>query len=332
MTDKHPSAPIPAPATASREAAQQCGPASEDEINLLEIAYVLIKYKTLIVLFSIMGLAGGFLAARAKGPTYTSSAVIMAKESDKQSPNLGAFGALGSFAAGQLNLAGNPGLDRIEIHFDSRQFKAELIEKYDLLDDIYRLGLPKVYREHYDTTNGRWIENETFSAPTPMKAAGLLSKKFFEKEVEGKRGTMTLRVKSGDSTFTNKVIEGTLEHLNNYIRTAVQRDAKNNIDFLEQQLITIADPLLREKLQGMIASEIEKAMIISNEAFKIIDKPFCVKKHREKIIYPAAAAMGMFMITAMAVIFLYYVLGGGNTSSESRHWVKLIRRELFRIF
>jgi 3-methyladenine DNA glycosylase Mpg len=112
----------------------------------------------------------------------------------------------------------------------------------------------------------------------------------------------------------------------------VQKDAKDNVDFLEKQLITVADPLLREKLQGMIAAEIEKAMIISKEAYKVIDRPFCVRKYKEKIMYPAAAALGMFMISSAAVIFLYYVAGGGNTNSESRRWVGLIRRELFRIF
>ncbi|MDR2577945.1 MAG: hypothetical protein LBC70_03905 [Chitinispirillales bacterium] len=323
MNDKHPPTSIPEPAR---------GPAPEDEINLLEIAYVLVKYKALIALFSIIGLVGGFLAARAKGPTYIASAVIMAKESDKQAPNLGAFGAFGSFAAGQLNLAGNPGLDKIEIHFDSRRFKAELIEKYDLLDDIYRLGLPKVFRRHYDTTAGRWMEDENFSKPIPMQAAGVLSRNFFGKEIDGKKGTMTLSVKSSDPLFTTKVIEGALEHLNDYIRTDVQHDSKNNINFLEQQLITIIDPLLREKLLGMIAAEIEKAMVISNEAFKIIDKPFRVKKHREKIIYPVAAAFGMFLATSAAAVFLYYILGGGNINSESQRWVKRIRRELFRIF
>jgi hypothetical protein len=304
----------------------------DDEINLFEIAYVLVKYKVIIIIFTAVGLIGGYMAARAKGPSYAASAVIMAKESDKQSPNLGMLGALGSLAAGQLNLATNPGLEKIEVHFDARQFKAELIEKYGLLDDIYKYGMPGKYRKYYDTAGGRWIENEKFPPPEPMKAAEFLGKKFFAKEADTKRGTLTLSVKSGDSVFTLKVIEGSLEHLNRYIQTNVQKDAKDNVDFLEKQLITIADPLLREKLQGMIAAEIEKAMIISKEAFKVIDRPFCVRKHKEKIMYPAAAALGMFMMSSAAAIFLYYVAGAGNTNSESRRWAGLIRRELFRIF
>jgi LPS O-antigen subunit length determinant protein (WzzB/FepE family) len=308
------------------------GAVSDDDVNLLEITYVLVKYKVIIILFTLVGLIGGYMAARAKGPAYAASAVIMAKESDKQSPNLGMLGALGSFAAGQLNLATNPGLEKIEVHFDSRQFQAEFIEKYGLLDDVYKYGLPRKYKKYYDTTNNRWIENEKFPAPEPRKAAEFFGKKFVTKETDTKKGTLTLSVKSGDSLFTSKVIEGSLEYLNRYIQTNVQKDAKDNVDFLEKQLIAVADPLLREKLQGMIAAEIEKAMIISKEAFKVIDKPFCMKKHKEKIIYPIVAAFAMFLLSSAAAIFFYYVIGAGNTNSESRRWVGLIRREFFKVF
>jgi hypothetical protein len=317
------------PQSAQTAAAGQAAPG--DEINLFEIAYVLVRYKVVVILFTALGLVGGYMLAKAKGPTYVASAVIMAKESDKQMPNLGALGMFGGLAAAQLNLAGNPGLEKIEIHFDSRQFKAEMIEKYGLLNDIYKYGAPRLYRKHYDTLGGRWIECEKFTEPTPAKAADLFTKKFIGKSIDTKRGTLTLSVKSSDSLFTVKVIEGSLEHLNRYIQTNVQKDAKDNVDYLERQLITIADPLLREKLQGMIAAEIEKAMIISKEAFKVIDKPFCMKRHREKITYPVIMALGMFLISSGTVIFLYYVFGGGNTNSVSQKWAGLIRKHLFRI-
>jgi hypothetical protein len=330
MADKHPQIPSSPP----REHAQPAATAPfapSDELNLLEIAYILIKYKTVIILFSIIGLIGGYFAAKAKGPTYISSAVIMAKESDKQMPNLSAFGALGNLAAGQLNLSGNPGLEKIEVHFDSRQFKGELIEKYGLLDDIYKYGQPKNYRKYYDTINGKWIVNEKFPAPDPMKAADFFTKKFVKKETDAKKGVLTLYIQSSDSIFTSKAMEGAIEHLNHYIQTNVQKEAKDNVDFLEKQLITIIDPLLREKLQGIIALEIEKAMLVSREAFKVIDKPFCVKKYRERIFYPAAAALGMFLMSSAAAIILYYMFGVGNTNSASRQWVKMIRKQIFRI-
>jgi hypothetical protein len=305
--------------------------APEDEINLLEIAYVFVKYKLVIILCTVAGLVAGYFTARAIGPSYSSNATVMAKETEKQMPNLGALGALGGLAAAQLNLAGNPGLEKIEIHLDSRQFKAELIERYGLLDDIYKYGAPRVYKKHYDTLKGVWMEDTAFRKPEPITTAEFFGKKFFQREIDTKRGLLTISVKSRDSLFTAKVIDGCLEHLNRYIQTSVQKDAKDNVDFLEKQLVTIADPLLREKLQGMIALEIEKAMIISKEAFKVIDKPLCVKIYKERLLYPLAGAAGMFAVSGAAVMFLYYVFGLGNVNGESKRWVELIRRELFKI-
>jgi len=305
--------------------------APEDEINLLEIAYIIVKYKLIIIICTIIGLVGGYLVARAVGPSYYANATLMAKESDKQMPNLGALGALSGFAAAQLNLAGNPGLEKIEIHLDSRQFKAELIERYGLLDDIYKYGAPRVYKRYYDTLNGVWKEDTNFRKPEPITTAEFFSKKFFQREIDTKRGLLTVSVKSRDSLFTSKVIDGCLEHLNQYIQTSVQKDAKDNVDFLEKQLVTIADPLLREKLQGMIALEIEKAMIISKEAFKVIDKPLCVKRYKERLMFPLAGAAGMFAVSVAGVMFLYYVFGLGNVNGESKRFVELIRKEIFKI-
>jgi uncharacterized protein involved in exopolysaccharide biosynthesis len=305
--------------------------APEDEVNLLELVYVLVKYKLVIALCTVAGLAAGYLVARAVGPSYYANATVMAKETDKQAANFGALGALGGLAAAQLSLAGNPGLEKIEVHLDSRRFKAELIERYELLDDIYKYGAPRIYKKHYDTLKGAWAESKTFLKPEPLKSAEFFSQKFFKREIDAKRGILTISVKSRDSLFTSKVLEGCLEHLNKYIQTSVQKDAKDNVDFLEKQLITIADPLLREKLQGMIATEIEKAMIISKEAFKVIDRPLCVKRHKERLMYPIAAAAGMFMASCAAAMFLYYAFGMGNASGEGKKWAVLIRREIFRI-
>jgi len=330
-TQTHPSVTGSAPA----DNAGGCSAAPEDEINLLELFYVLVKYKTIIILFSALGFAGGYFAAGLKGPTYTANAVLTTRESGAPQPNLGALGALGGLAAAQLNLAGNPGLEKLELYLGSREFNAELIEKYGLLPDMFKFApkrrTSKVYEQFYDTVNGKWLESEEFTVPEPVQMAGFLSGAFFKKETDLKTKTLTVSVRSRDSLFSYNVLSNCLEHLDYYIKSDVQNDAKVNVDYLENQLITIADPLLREKLQGMIASEIEKAMIVSREAFKVIEKPFCTEGYREKKLYPLAGAFGMFLLVSAAVIFFHQIFGAGNTNPESRRWVDMIKRQLFRI-
>jgi len=312
------------------------GSTPEDEINLLELFYVLVKYKTIIIVLSALGFAGGYFAAKMKGPTYTANAVLTAKESGAPQPNLGALGALGGLAAAQLNLAGNPGLEKLELYLGSRQFNAELIEKYDLLPGMFKFApkrrISKVYEQFYDTINGKWRESEEFTVPEPVQMAGFLSGAFFGNEIDIKKKTLTVSVKSRDSLFSYNVLSNCLEYLDYYIKTDVQNDAKINVDYLENQLVTIADPLLREKLQGMIASEIEKAMIVSREAFKVIEKPFCTVGYREKKIYPLAGAFGMFLLVSAIVIFFHQIFGAGNTNPESKRWIDMIKSQLFKFF
>jgi len=311
------------------------GSTPEDEINLLELFYILVKYKTLIIILSAIGFAGGYFAAKMKGPTYIANALLVAKESGAPRPNLGALGALGGLAAAQLNLASNPALENLELYLDSRQFKSELIEKYDLIPDMFKFApkrrTSKVYEQFYDTINGKWLENKEFTVPEPVQMAGFLSGAFLKKELDIKTKTLTVSVKSRDSLFSYNVLNNCIEYLDYYIKTGVQNDAKINVDYLENQLFTIADPLLREKLQSMIASEIEKAMLVSREAFKVIDKPFCEKRYKEKLIYPAAGAFGMFLFVSAVAIFFHQIFGAGNTNPESKRWVDMIKRQLFRI-
>jgi hypothetical protein len=306
----------------------------EDEINLLELLYVLVRYKTVIIVFSVLGLAGGYFAAKQKGPTYTANALLVAKEAEgTRSSNLSsALGALGGFAGG-LNIMGNPGLGKLELYLGSREFNAELIEKYDLLPDMFKFApkrkTSKVYEQYYDTINGKWRDN--FKSPTPVQMAGFLTGAYVNNEVDVKKSTLSVSVKSRDSTFSYTVLSYCIEHLDYYIKRDVQNDAKSNVDYLESQLFTIADPLLREKIQGMIASEIEKAMIVSREAFKVVDKPFCQVGFKEKKIYPLIGALGMFLLVSALVIFLHQIFGAGNTNPESKRWVDMIKSQLLKI-
>lgn len=299
-----------------------------DEINLLEYVHVLVKYKAFILGFTFLGLIGGYIAAVVKGPIYVAEAVIEAKEAENQSsaPNLSSLGAFGGLVASQFNLSGNPGLDRIALILESRKFNAELIEKYDLLPEIYAQKWPDVYEKHYDTLDAKW--SQEFVKPVLLGVGNTLKESFLKKDISKK--TMSLRVESGDSLFSHTVLEHYLEYLNSYIQATVKTEAKDNVAYLEGQLLAVSDPLLREKLQGMIAVEMEKMMLVSKEAFKILDPPYCFKQFREKKLYPLVFAAGLFFMTALAVVFFHTLLSGQKTA-EDKNYLALIKRDLRKI-
>ncbi|NLW33793.1 MAG: hypothetical protein GXY77_20280 [Fibrobacter sp.] len=301
---------------------------NSDEINLLEYIYVLVKNKWWIIGATILGLVLGYVAAIIKGPTWISEAVIAAKESDTQkTPNLSGLGAFGGMVASQLNIAGSPGLDKIDLILDSRKFNAEVIEKYNLLSLIYKVSWPKFYKEFFDTVKNEWASD--FVKPNLLRVGGYVKKEYLKKETS-KNNTMTIQFESRDSLFSDSLLGLYLIYLNDYIKTSVQTDANENVKYLEYQLITASDPLLREKLQGMIANEMEKSMLVSKEAFKIVDPKLTLKKFKEKKIIPILFGSILF-VTAILLLIIAHVFSFTAKSTENSQLIQKIFKEL-RLF
>lgn len=298
---------------------------THDEINLLEFIYVLLKNKWWITGAIFLGLILGYTAAVIKGPTWVSEAVISAKESDNSSSSsLSGLGMLGGMVASQLNIAGNPGLDKIELILDSRKFNSEVIDSFGLLPLIYKNSWPKVYRESYDSVKNSW--SEKFVMPNLLKTGRHLKDNYLVKMINKNR-TMNLSFESKDSLFSDTLLFSYLSYLNYYIQTSVQNEAHENVKYLENQLITISDPLLREKLQSMIASELEKTMLVSGEAFKIIDPKLISRRFKEKLLYPLLAASGFLFVSSFLVIFSY-ILTSKLKSKEDKEWIEKVKNEL----
>jgi hypothetical protein len=138
---------------------------------------------------------------------------------------------------------------------------------------------------------------------------------------------MTLQVKSRDSTFSLHLGNNYIEFLNNFIKSNVQSEARDNVSYLEKQLITISDPLLREKIQSLIANEIEKKMVVSKEAFRIVDPIYLSKKSKEKKLYPLVFGAGLFFMIVMLVVFAH-AFASADKTEEDRMLIAKIKKEI----
>lgn len=305
----------------------QCAQAvhDPDEINLLEYIYAIVKHKWLIFGVTALGLIGGYIAARVKGPTWVAEVVIAPKEAESQkAPNLSSLGAFGGIVASQLNIGGNASLEKIELLLDSRDFNAKLVKKYDLIPTLYKYQWPKVYAENWDSTKNVW--KSAFREPKLLEMGSFIKGTFLKKEM-GKNGTMSLLVNSKDSALSYNLASMYVEFLNEDIKATVRSDAKENVSYLEKQLVTVADPLLREKIQGLIANEIEKVMVISKEAFKVVDPVYLTQTYKEKKLYPMVFGAGLFFVMVMLVVFLH-AFTSAEKSEEDRELLGKIKREV----
>jgi Chain length determinant protein len=299
-------------------------PRDPDEINLLEYAYVLVKNKWWIIGLTVFGLVLGYSAALIKGPTWVAEAVIAPKEAESQkTPSFAGLGALGGIVASQLNFGGNASLDKIDLILDSREFGAKLIERYSLLPTIYKHQWPKVYKKSWDSLQNTWKAD--FIQPKPLDMGSFIKSKI--KKTTNKNNTMTLQIKSRDSTFSLNLANNYIEYLNEFIKSNVQSDARENVSYLEKQLVAISDPLLREKIQGLIANEIEKEMVVSKEAFKIVDPVYLSKIFKEKRLYPLVFGFGLFFITCLVLVFVQ-AFSSAEKTEEDRTLIEKIKKEM----
>lgn len=289
-----------------------------DEINLLEYFYVLVRNKWIIILLTITGFGIGYVTALFKGPSYIADCLIAPRETESvQVPNVSGLGLFGGMVASQLNIGGNASLDKINLTLDSRKFSEELIEKEKLL--------PLLFSKYWDTVNNRWKTD--FKPPRSIDAGGY-AKSFVKSEIK-KNGTMSIRAKSKDSLFSYIILSTYIKYLDMYIRNNVQQDAKENRNYLEQQLIYITDPLIRAKIQELIAKEVEKMMVVSKEAFRVIDPVYTTKRFKELKLYPLAGAAGLFFLSTL-IIIIVYAFSSASKSSEDSDLIGKIKKEFIR--
>ena len=296
-----------------------------DEINILEYIYVLVKNKWWIIGFALLGLVSGYLLALIKGPTFKAEAIIAAKENEnKSAPNLSGLGAFGGLVASQLNIGGNPGLDKIDLILGSRKFNAELVEKYGLLPQVIKNLYPKVYKTWYDTVKNEWKED--FKKPNILAIGAAVSSSILKRELNN-NNTMTIMVNSKDSIFADTLLSKSLQYLNVYIKDMVLREARENVSYLDKQLEIVADPLLREKLQGLIANEIEKEMLVSKEAFRVVDPQLRTVEYKDKKMLSVVFSCCFLFLTVLII-----VVGHALASQRSREDEELIQKIKLAIF
>jgi hypothetical protein len=301
-------------------------PRDPDEINLLEYVYAIVKHKWLIIGLTVLGIIAGYIAALVKGPTWVAEVMIAPRETESQkTPSFAGLGALGGIVASQLSLGGNASLDKIDLILDSREFGAKLIDHYSLLPIIYKYQWPKIYQKSWDILKNTWKVD--FNKPPPLDMGSFIRSKYLKK-ISNKNNTMTLQIKSSDSTFSINLANNYIEYLNDYIKSSVQTEAHENVSYLEKQLVAISDPLLREKIQGLIANEIEKEMVVSKEAFKIVDPVYLSKNFKHKKLYPIVFAAGLFFLTVLLVVFLY-AFSSADKTEEDKQLLNKIRKEIF---
>ena len=261
---------------------------TQPEADVFTLLFFFLKRWKIIVAagfgFAVIGVVYALLSK----PVYESSAVISSRDNSAGGGGASAFisqlGGLGGAVASQYGLM-NSNLDKIQILVTGRDLSMKVIQKNNLL--------PRLYPKQWDARNRRWKQ----SAPNLRKAAEDLRKVSITATIDAKKKVLTFGAYAGDSVLARDLVVYYLEALNTKIQDDTRRDAESNREYLEIQLGATQDPLLRDRIQALMASEIERYMLISVRAFDVLEEPAVpiqrLKPQRSKIVIGFGFAGGV---------------------------------------
>ena len=275
----------------------------EDEIDLYQLFLTLKKRKTIVILTTIIGLFLGLCVAIFSPDIYRSTAIIMPTGGQKV-PNLGSLGALAGLAG--IEMPASASTSEIITLLQTRKLRQILIQKHNLL--------PIIFYDKWDEEKNTWKKSDKdrgFSIAQiinlPRKLLSNLVKKVHStqnkaiqqntkandiptiddclRQLEGiyhieqdkKLGTIKVSADFYDPVRAAWLLDILLQTLKDYMSTEAIVTAEKNLDILHKELPRTADPILRQKLQTLIAQNLERKVMakVNREfAFKVLDPPF----------------------------------------------------------
>jgi uncharacterized protein involved in exopolysaccharide biosynthesis len=275
-------------------------PANPDKEVWLRISAEMKSGAWFIAAVTAIAFAAGVWNAMTAPKTYEANAIIAPKKTAAGSGVLSQLGGLGGIISTQMGLM-NTGNERLAFTLGTREVVGRVITGQNLL--------PKLYPALWDDQAEKWKAADSSVRPTLQDAIEMVRAKVMRVSINPKKELITLNVMLGDSAAVAPVAEAFLQELNESIKGRVRKDAEANRVYLEEQLASTSDPLLREKLQSLIAGEIEKAMLVGSWAFDLLEPPVAPLKrsgpNRKRIV---AFAVSSGLISSVLLVLLFHRL------------------------
>ena len=226
----------------------------EDEINLFDLAKVLLKHKGFIALVVFIFVVATATISLVMTKVYESKAIITPVMVTEEQGGMMAMAA-------QFGIATPQSSNVSEI--------MNLLKSDILMQKVMQRG--KLYDVLFDKDK---LKEKTENEKTWM---GIRALKGILKVSENKKdNAITLSAQYKDPVIAQKIASTTLTELTEHMTAEAKRVAEANRAYLESQIKTAGDPFIRTNVYGLIARQIQTAMLAEakeNYAFKVIDPP-----------------------------------------------------------
>jgi uncharacterized protein involved in exopolysaccharide biosynthesis len=303
----------------------------EDEINLLNYWRVIQKRQKLIVrVVSAVVLATAVISLLLTN-IYQAKAVITPityKEGRSGDASLSALMLQFGDIPG-IRLPGGSSAAEIVNLLKSNILREKIIERYQLL--------PVLFYKKWDAEKKTWKEGPSLNPLvyieklvniiTSATQRGIKEKspdvpdvwdglrkldKIVTVDHNKKEDTITITIENRDPEMAAKMVEHFLTALTDHMSSETRRVATINRQYLEDQLVKTADPLIKQKIYNLIAQQLETSMMAEvkeNFAFKVIDPPKVPDKKTapKRILMVVLSFIVSVFIAVFSAFFMEYL-------------------------
>lgn len=198
-------------------------------------------------------------------PYYTSSIVIAPREAEGPSSAdlLSKLGGLGSMVGATLGVGGASNMDKTVLVMRSGDFIGDFIQKYQIL--------PLLFPNEWDSTTSQWIETDPEAQPNLLRGIVKFNEDVLVIIKDPTAGVMTISITIQGEGRSKKWVDLFLAETNAYLKQSILTKSIRNQKFLRQRMSRTHSPIILEKVQSLLAYEIEKEMLADDLSFDVIE-------------------------------------------------------------
>ena len=263
-----------------------------DEIDLLELFYVLLDGKWIIVSLTAFISIVGVIFSLFLPNIYESKAMLVPVNSSS-----GISGALGSYSglAGLAGISLPSGSDEGNSEKAIQKISSLSFFEDNILTNIYlpdlmafkswnsKTNTVSYDRNIYDTSSNTWIRD--YSYPQQQIPSAQESYEEFEKHIslnkENNSGFITLSIKHQSPFIAKKWTELVVDEINYFYRQKDRSEAERAVNYLNQQISITGLSEVKQSIAELLQEETKKLTLIeANQyyVFDYIDPPAVMEK------------------------------------------------------
>lgn len=305
----------------------------DDSIDLGKLWRAIWAGKLTIILISFVFAIASIYFALSKPNVYMASAILAPASNEGSAGGLsalaGQFGGLASMAG--INLGGGGG-DKTDLALEiikSRSFIERFIAKHDILVPLMageKWDMPTdtliLDNELYDQTNQKWIRKA--QAPKKPQPSGWEAFVKFSSllNVSQDKNTsiVTIELEYFSPTMAQQWLSWLIADVNEFMRDQDQKEAKDSIDYLTEQLKyihvttmeTVFYQLIEEQTKNMMLTKVKAEYVL-----KTID-PAQVPDDKSKPKRALIVVLGTILggLLSLVIVLIRYFSNGKSNKAD----------------